>query len=360
MSMSSQKIILGAVVAIVAVGIGAALWNSSINNPVSLTQKDICTTEFNNLYTRNKADLTQCSSTIRDGEFTRTEPAAKQNNVVLIFDASGSMAGTVQGVRKIDAAKEAVRDFVMKLTGTKVNVSVIVYGHRGDNSERNKALSCEGIEELYTFGEASGPKIEATLRGFEPTGWTPIADSLEEVASILAPYNSDAYDNSIVLISDGLETCGGDPVGVLEAIKRDGLSVTANVIGFDVTDTDSQSLRAIADVTGGNYFDVKDKADLELALKKHIAYMEKFDYRIRRVSEELEDITTATQQHFSCMENLEIERAHMILDIYADEMTSPSCAEKVDMLYSAQYELKKKALVESFDAMIEEFKQKGE
>lgn len=319
-----------------------------------------CTNEFNELYAENKADLSQCSSAIRAGAFAGSEPTPKENNVVLIFDSSGSMAGRVGDERKIDMAKKAVEDFVTQLSGTNVRVSVVVYGHKGDNTDANKNASCAGIEELYTFGSAEGAKIERTLKSFEPTGWTPIADSLEKAYAILSPYNTEAYNNSIVLISDGIETCDGDPVAVVQDMKEKGLSVTANVIGFDVDDEANEQLSAIAESGDGSYFSAASQAELDFALQKQIDFMKKFDYRMQRVSENLQDINRATELHFGCVKALETERAEMLLDIYADERTSELCAEQVDDMYSEMYDTTNKSLWNSFSAMVQDFKQKSQ
>jgi len=319
-----------------------------------------CINEFNELYAVNKADLTQCSSAIRTGSFAGTDPTPKENNVVLIFDASGSMAGKVADERKIDMAKKAVEDFVTQLSDTKVQVSVVVYGHKGDNTDANKKVSCAGIEELYTFGSADGAKMERTLKSFEPTGWTPIADALEKAYAILKPYNTDAYNNSIVLISDGIETCEGDPVAVVQSMQERGLSVTANVIGFDVDDEASEQLNAIAENGNGSYFSAASQSELDFALQKQIDFMKKFDYRMQRVSENLQDINTATELHFGCVKALEVERAKILLDIYADERVTKECAEQVDDMYSEKYEVLQQSLWNSFDAMVQEFKQKSQ
>lgn len=354
--MNNKLLILSVAVCVLVVG--AIGLGRSTHSPV--TSESSCEGEFNSLYGRHKADLDDCSVPIRDGEFEGKLPEPKQNNVVLIFDASGSMAGLSQGERKIDIAKDAVRNFVNQLEGTDVHMSVVVYGHKGDNTVSNKTLSCGGIEELYTLGEAYGSKITSTLSRFEPTGWTPIAEALIKARDILTPYNSEKYNNSIVLISDGIETCGGDPARVVEEMNTKGFSVTTNVIGFDVDAETAQQLKAVAMNGRGEYFDARTRADLDFALSKHTSYMEKFDYRMRRVSENLTDINTATERHFACVQALEVERAHMLLDIYADGRVTNACQEKVDDLYTRYYEEARGSLTASFDRLIQSFEQKSQ
>lgn len=349
-----KKIVIIALFASVLIGVAAGSLLTKEGGIDSLPLiGESCTQEFQDLYATHKADLRDCSSSIREGTFEREAVAPKQNNVVLIFDASGSMAGMSGGEQKIVAAKAAVENFVAGLEDTNTNVSVVVYGHQGDNTEANQAASCRGIEELYSFGEASGSKISTTLQRFEPTGWTPIAAAITAAADILKPYASDEYVNSIVVITDGIETCGGDPVAVVDQMNRGELDIRINVIGFDVTESESQELRVISARTDGEYFDAASRRDIEFALDTHRAYMEEFDYRMKRVSETLEDVTTATEKHFACIRVLEEERANMILDIYVDEVVSPSCQVKVDELYSREYDLILLELQASFKNLVE-------
>lgn len=318
-----------------------------------------CVSEFEDLYEENRADLSECSGNIRGGSYDTDELKPKQNNVVLIFDASGSMAGRSGAEVKIAAAKAAVGDFVSQLEGTDVQVGVVVYGHKGDNTPEQKVLSCQGVETLYRMGDARAETIEQTLNSFQPTGWTPIADALEQAYVMLAPYTGDEYNNSIVLISDGIETCDGDPAGMVRTMQDRGLDVTANVIGFAVDSDASKQLRSIAQISGGEYFAAASRADLDFALQKHTSYMSEFDYRMQRVSENLTDINTATSRHFNCVQDLEIERANMMLDIYADQKVEESCAEEVDDMYSAEYEKNKERIWNSFDALVEDFQIKS-
>lgn len=186
----------------------------------------------------------------------------REQNTLLILDSSGSMAEqTGVGETKMVVAKDALERYV---TGTPdfVNLGFMVYGHQGSSEEADKAESCEGIELLDPLGEVDYQSFPQTLESFRPTGWTPIAGSLEQAKEAFSG-KKDA-DNRVILVTDGLETCGGDPVAAARSLDGADISVTVDVVGFDIaTSEEQQALRQIAEATGGEYYDAQTGADLE-------------------------------------------------------------------------------------------------
>src|SRR5690606_20557708 len=77
--------------------------------------------------------------------------------------------------------------------------------------------------------------------------------------------------NRIILISDGLETCDGDPVASAQALLDLGIEVVVDVIGFDIPDTDRAALQQVSEVTGGVYADAADGAALRDVLGQYDA-----------------------------------------------------------------------------------------
>lgn len=185
----------------------------------------------------------------------------RRESLLMILDASGSMAGSAGGETKIDAARGALARYV---TGTpdSVDVGFMVYGHRGSNRPSGKAESCAGVEVLSGLGEVDYRSFPRTLRRFQPTGYTPIGGSLKRAAQAFRGREADS--NRIVLVTDGIETCGDDPVAAAGALKRAGIAVTVDVVGFDIaSDADARALREIARATGGEYTDAGTAAELE-------------------------------------------------------------------------------------------------
>lgn len=189
---------------------------------------------------------------------------AKPVNTLLILDASGSMAGMVSGQTKMEAAKVAIREFVNQ-SPDEINLGFMVYGHQGSNNEKDKAVSCLSSEVLFPIQKLERERFLATLDSFGPVGWTPIAASLEK-AQAEAFTGKEGENNSVLLVSDGIETCGGDPCAVAKQLKASGIQTTIDVVGFDVDTRARAQLECIALSTGGQYFHVRTSEELRQAL----------------------------------------------------------------------------------------------
>jgi Ca-activated chloride channel homolog len=186
----------------------------------------------------------------------------KTLNVAILLDSSGSMAAKVGSKTKMEIAKEAVRNYASKLPQGS-NVMLRVYGQKGSNADSDKKVSCESTEvvyELHTYNEGD---FQNSLDQFEPTGWTPIAGVILAAQKDLEGQNGDKAENLIYVVSDGVETCDGDPAAAAKAIADSPAKAQVNVIGFDVNNEGQQSLRKIAQAGGGEYHSVHSAADFE-------------------------------------------------------------------------------------------------
>lgn len=95
-----------------------------------------------------------------------------------------------------------------------------------------------------------------TLDRFQPTGYTPIAAALDRAARAFS--GREGEDTRVILVTDGIETCGGIPVARARRLKRSGVRVTVDVVGFDIASaSDRERLKRIADATGGTYTDAQ-------------------------------------------------------------------------------------------------------
>lgn len=192
-----------------------------------------------------------------DGKDLETRP----QNILLMLDSSGSMKGEAGGGKtKIVAAKDALSGYVSNAP-EKIRFGFLVYGHKGSNQEAGKAESCAGIDVLASLGDIKRDNIAGVLGRFEPVGYTPIAASLEKAGEAFG--GQENADNRIILVSDGIETCGGDPVAAARKLREEGFKVTVDVVGFDVSSNDAAQLRKIAEAGGGSYTDAKSAADLD-------------------------------------------------------------------------------------------------
>lgn len=209
----------------------------------------------------------------------------RERNTLLVLDASGSMAAAAGGGEsKMQAAKGALLRFV-NVAANVYNLGFLVYGHKGNNTEAGKAESCAGIELLAPLGQLQRETFSTVLDQFQPTGWTPIAAALTEAGK--AFQGKEGGRNRIVLVSDGIETCGGDPVAVAQQLYEQGLAVQIDVLGFDIAEgsADAAQLRRIAEVTRGSYYDAKTAADLDNYFRQQsVAVGETYDAMICEVS----------------------------------------------------------------------------
>lgn len=185
----------------------------------------------------------------------------------IVLDVSGSMAAEIGGVAKMDAARRAVRSMIAALEerasaageGTGGFVTALrLYGHRLPREP--KAASCEDTELVIPFQPLDRARFDAVLTSATPRGQTPIARSLEAAA---ADFGDPGEDPAVViLVSDGEETCGGDPVAVACSLSARGFDMTVHTVGFDVGAEAKRQLEGVAECTGGEYRDAANAEDL--------------------------------------------------------------------------------------------------
>lgn len=203
-----------------------------------------------------------------DGE-DEIELAKKQKtNVVILMDASGSMKASVTGGVKMDLAKETIKQFTGELQED-ANVSLFAYGHIGSGKDSDKEKSCKSIETIYPLSPYEETKFNETMNSFQASGWTPLAGAIEKANELLANYPHEKYKNIVYIVSDGIETCDGNPVEAAKKLNESNIEAKVNIIGFDVDDDGQRQLKQVAEAGGGDYATVRDKAELEdLILKK--------------------------------------------------------------------------------------------
>jgi len=188
--------------------------------------------------------------------FTNALVAEDYPQAVIIFDASGSMWGQIEGKTKIEIARETLKN-VVKEWNPAVHLGLTVYGHRSKGN-------CDDIETVIPVGVVDKEKLIATVISIQPKGKTPISRSLRKVANELKYTEEKA---TIVLISDGMETCDPDPCETAKGLEKEGIDFVTHVIGFDVDKKTDEQLQCIASATGGEYFSAKNATALNDAMK---------------------------------------------------------------------------------------------
>lgn len=198
---------------------------------------------------------------------TPTQANARTVNVELVLDSSGSMAQEVSpGVTRIEAAKEVLNDVVDAIPEREgVNVGFRVYGHEGSNQEQDREESCRSTELIVPIEGVNKDALRGAIEGYSPVGWTPITLALQEAAEdFQAPEEGEV--NAVVLVTDGLETCGGNPCEAARALAEGDVNVTTYVVGFGLTQEEQGTLQCIADAGGGLNLGAGNAEELNRAL----------------------------------------------------------------------------------------------
>lgn len=181
--------------------------------------------------------------------------AQKQSNLVVVLDGSGSMWGRIQGDQmKIVEAKKVTRELLEDVP-PEVNLGFVVYGHR-------RKGDCADIETIAPLGTEPSA-IAAAVEAIVPRGKTPITDSLRHAAGLLSGTDN---PSTLVLVSDGIETCRGDPCALARELKAGGIDLVIHTVGFGVGDEAASQLQCVAEAGGGNYYHVTDGNQLRDAL----------------------------------------------------------------------------------------------
>ncbi len=182
--------------------------------------------------------------------------AQERGNAILVLDASGSMWGQIDGTPKISIAREVLGGLLSGLPEEQV-LGLTAYGHRtrGD---------CGDIETLVAPGAGSRDAIAEAVAAINPRGSTPLSAAVIAAAEALR-YTEEAA--TVILISDGIETCDLDPCAVGAELEAAGIDFTAHVIGFDVDDVEARAqLQCLAENTGGTFRTAANAAELTEAL----------------------------------------------------------------------------------------------
>ncbi|WP_157218981.1 VWA domain-containing protein [Flavisphingomonas formosensis] len=186
--------------------------------------------------------------------------AVQPTRVIIAIDGSGSMAGLIGGQTKLALARQSAIGFIDGLPST-VQASLLVFGQQGDNSEAGKAKSCRSVDILAPMS-ADHAGLIAAVKDVRATGWTPLAAGLERAQALLDTAAKPG-EQVIYVVSDGEETCGGDPVAVARRINAGNTRAVVNIIGFGLPSKEAAALKAVADAGGGGFVNVLTGADFD-------------------------------------------------------------------------------------------------
>jgi len=191
----------------------------------------------------------------------------KQVNVEIVLDASGSMAKQINGQSMMNIAKNSITE-VLKHLPKNAKVGLRVFGHKGNNTDSGKTESCSANELIHPIETLNTSAISKALSSVEATGWTSIADSIKNGGEDLSKFKEEGAVNILYIVTDGIETCGGDPIEAAQTLKNSGTNVVLGIIGFNVNATQDAVLKKIAEAGGGHYANANDAGTLTSELYK--------------------------------------------------------------------------------------------
>jgi Ca-activated chloride channel homolog len=209
--------------------------------------------------------LLACNAEAGAAEEKERNPCTE--DAMLVFDASGSMAGNemlgvATTITRIDKVRSALAKVLPAVTRFR-RVGLITYGP-GPYQQCNVQLNFEPMPN-------AAERIMRDVNALVPAGKTPLASAVEQAAEVL---DYRAKPGVIVAVTDGEETCGGSPCDLGKRLHAGAVQLTIHVIGYRVKDfswTGEQSLidaKCLAEQTGGLYITAETEQDLVEALEK--------------------------------------------------------------------------------------------
>jgi hypothetical protein len=194
-------------------------------------------------------------------KFEKDAEKQSPKSVEIIMDASNSMWGQIAGEAKIAIARKVLAQIINGLPEA-MHVGLRVYGHRYG---LNEAQACTDTELMVPIGPIAKARLVDTVNKIQLKGKTPLVISVLEAVKDF----ENIPNGSIILVTDGIESCNGDIKSIAPAIKAAGLELEVNIVGFDIKEAAArQELESIAKSTDGRYIDAKNAGELLSALEQ--------------------------------------------------------------------------------------------
>jgi Ca-activated chloride channel homolog len=185
----------------------------------------------------------------------KTEPLTR---ILFVFDASNSMHGRWDTKSKIEVARELLTQSMNELKGVEnLELALRIYGHQTAIS--GGFQDCEDTKLEVPFGKNNHETIKRVIKDVNPKGTTPIAKSLEKAGGDFPPCTD--CRNIIILITDGIEACDGDPCAVSRALQKENVILKPFVIGIGLDEGFMSTFECV-----GNYYDATNEATFRQVL----------------------------------------------------------------------------------------------
>jgi Ca-activated chloride channel family protein len=172
---------------------------------------------------------------------------------------------------RIATARQVLRDVVAKIPDD-FNVGLRVYGHRYGSRQKE---TCTDSELVVPIEKLNRRRLLSVVDSKQPRGETPLVFSVLQTAADLKAVGG----GSVILITDGEESCHGDPTAAARELKASGVDIKLQILGFTLNGKQvQQDLTQFAQATGGRYFGAQDGEALGRALL--MAAVDKMPYTV--------------------------------------------------------------------------------
>lgn len=189
--------------------------------------------------------------------------------IEIILDASNSMWGQINGKAKIEIARQVLSTLIETIPDG-FHMGLRIYGHRWPI---NDTKACSDSELVIPIGAPDRAALLNTVKGISPKGRTPLVHSLLQTPQDFKGHPA----GTVILISDGIESCDGRIDDVVKALHASGIDLNVHIIGFDVKERSArEQLETAAHALGGRYFDAGDAHALAAALERTL----KIEYHV--------------------------------------------------------------------------------
>jgi hypothetical protein len=207
------------------------------------------------------------SSLIQGG----VEHAGGPVNILFLIDCSYSMKEKLGGqTQKLEGAKQVLQNALTRIPGD-VNVGLRVFGQGvGYGVTFNPGIDCRQTALLVPLGQGNRRSIIEKVRNMKPFGMTPLEYALRQAAE--DDFSGCQGQKILILISDGADTCGGDPCRFIRQLPMLGIKIKVDIVGLELKhDREARNeLNCIAESSGGKYYDANTAAELVESVSRSV------------------------------------------------------------------------------------------
>jgi len=181
----------------------------------------------------------------------------QKTRILFLLDGSNSMNSDWNNELRHEVAKEILGNLVDSLQDIpNLELALRVYGHQSPKHQQD----CKDTKLEVGFAKSNAEKIKSQLENIIPQGVTPLAYSLQQAANDFPDKNA---RNIIIIITDGLESCSGDPCKISLSLQKKNIFLKPFVIGLGLDEDYTKDFECL-----GSYINATSKSSLKQLLQK--------------------------------------------------------------------------------------------